>query len=62
MDLMHGALLFFALWLLYLASVTLDRVRQLSAQVAVLTLRVAEQGETIEALDTIIRTERHRGK
>ncbi len=46
------------LWLLYLASVTIDKVRRLSAQLAVLTMRVAELGEVLDALDVRLRTVR----
>jgi hypothetical protein len=59
MDLMalnHIGLGLVAVWTLYLVAVTLDRVRRLSAQVAVLTLRVTELGETLEALDAQLRS------
>ena len=54
----HVFLTFLALWTLYLVSVTIDRVRKLSAQVAVLTIRLTETAETLDALDVVLRTAR----
>jgi hypothetical protein len=42
-------------WILYLGSVTIALVRRLSAQLAVLTIRVTELGETLEGLDARVR-------
>lgn len=48
------------MWLLYQGSVLIALGRRLSAQLAVLTIRLGELGETLEDLQTRVQTDKRR--